>query len=169
MGLDILEEKFNRFRREHPEHLPVLREIAGRVARIQTDMRTVLDGITGRLCPACKAPCCRCLPVEGWFTENDYFIYRMKYEAPYGLRVDHGIERGCAFLGPRGCVLAPDIRPFPCVKVNCDAVRRELDSCGTRARFNRLYEEMEAEQEKIWPFVKPYIDSLQTSTLQPPP
>jgi len=154
MGLEVLEEKYRRQCREKPETIDRFREIADEVAVIQTEMRRLFDDITPVLCRDCKAPCCQCMPVEGWFTENDYFVYRARYEAPFALRQDHGIPNGCAFLGEQGCVLPADIRPFPCVKVNCRAVRDELQKRGRLDRFAELYDALERLQAEIWPLLK---------------
>jgi hypothetical protein len=102
------------------------------------------------------------MPVEGWFTEADYFIYRANYEAPHNLRVNHGIPNGCAFLGDRGCVLPVDSRPFPCVKVNCKTVTTSLKQNHALAKFTRLYEAMDALQEKLWLVIHPDSDRLTT-------
>jgi len=150
MGLEVLEEKYQEHSSQKPENITKFKEIAEKVSVVQKGMRQLFDDITPILCKDCKAPCCQCMPVEGWFTENDYFIYRAFYEAPFDLKVNHGLPNGCAFLGETGCVLPLDIRPFPCVKVNCKAVRQELDKRGRLDRFRELYDALEKLQEKIW-------------------
>lgn len=154
MGLEVLEEKYQKQCREKPGTIDKFREIAGRVAIVQTGMRGLFDDITPVLCKDCKAPCCQCMPVEGWFTENDYFVYRAVHDAPFALRQNHGIPNGCAFLSEKGCVLPSDIRPFPCVKVNCKAVRDALREKGRLVRFKELYDALERLQEEIWPLLK---------------
>ncbi len=154
MGLELLEEKYQSYTRQYPENVARLKELTQRVIEIQTDMRKLLDDITPLLCKDCKAPCCQCMPVEGWFTESDYFLYRMRYDAPFDLKVDHGLERGCAFLGETGCVLPGDIRPFPCVKVNCESVSRELERRGRLETFKKLFDALAGVQEEVWPLLE---------------
>jgi hypothetical protein len=153
MGLEILEEKFQRHLRRFPDQVSTLQSIAMRVASVQQEMRRILNRITPRLCAACSSSCCRCMPVEGWFTEGDYFTYRMLYDPPFALRISSADPRGCAFLGPGGCVLPEDMRPFPCVKVNCTVVARELEAGGLAGDFMRQYEALGRLQEEIWPLL----------------
>lgn len=153
MGIEVLEEKYQRYRSQNPDNIKKFDEIAKRVAFVQEEMRVLFDDLTPLLCKDCKAPCCQCMPVEGFFTENDYFIYRSFYDAPFDLKVDHGIETGCAFLGEKGCVLPVDIRPFPCVKVNCKALRDELDKKDRLVKFKGLYDDLEKIQKEIWALI----------------
>jgi len=162
MGLDLLEERYQNFITKHPDSLGRLKKLADQNSLIQLNMRALLDAITAQLCPACKAPCCQCMPVEGWFTEADYFIYRVEHEAPFGLRVDHGLPNGCAFLGPTGCALPPDSRPFPCVKVNCKNVTAYLENNNAHTAFTKLYDAMDVLQEQLWHVIHPDNDRQST-------
>ncbi len=155
MGLELLEERYQAFIAKNPGCMDQLTILAGRNSLIQLGMRALLDGITARICPACTACCCQCMPVDGWFTEGDYFIFRAANDAPFHLRIDHGLPNGCSFLGPHGCALPPDCRPFPCVKVNCKTVSRELDLCGSLEKFTRYYEALDSLQEQLWHLVHP--------------
>jgi hypothetical protein len=155
MGIELLEERYQNFIDGHPDNVRKLKKLSDQNNLIQLNMRALLDTITGRVCPDCKAPCCQCMPVEGWFTEADYFIFRANNEAPFDLRVDHGIPNGCAFLGEKGCVLPADSRPFPCVKVNCKTVTELLKASNTHEQFTQLYEAMDTLQEKLWHLIHP--------------
>jgi hypothetical protein len=153
MGLDLLEKRFREYVRAHPENIDKLRAIAGDVSRVQTEIRNLIDGITSRICPSCKASCCEMMPVDGWFTENDYFVYRVLHDAPFDMRASSKQDMGCRFLGPEGCVLPLDSRPFPCVRVNCAALVGVLESNGDRAKVDALIEEMDRLQKQIWPLL----------------
>jgi len=157
MGIELLENKFQRYAAACPQNLDRLREIAGQVSRIQKSMRRLFADITPALCSACAAPCCQCMPVEGWFTESDYILYRMLYDPPFALRVVHHDGRSCLFLGATGCVLPDDLRPFPCVKVNCRRVSEELAARGLLDEFNRLNKELEHMQEAVFPLLADII------------
>jgi len=154
MGLEILEEKFQKYIKKHPENIGSLKAIAEQASKVQKKMRDLLDGITCDVCSTCKASCCQCMPVEGWFTEGDFFLFRMFYDVPFDLKVPHGIETGCAFLGPKGCVLPADIRPFPCVKVNCKAINKELDANGSIEKYKRLCDELGRLQQRLWLLIR---------------
>ncbi len=163
MGIDFLEEKFQSYRERHPENMDRLRELAEKTSAVQARVRELMDALTPRLCSACIASCCKCMPVDGWFTESDYFLYRMLHEAPLHLRRQHADGRSCTFLGETGCVLPGDMRSFPCVKVNCKTVAEALEADGRLADFTELYEEMGRLQEEIWPLL---ADCLSPTIMQ---
>jgi len=155
MGLELLEERYQNFMAAHPDCRERLKQFADQNSLIQQGMRALLDDITAQLCPACSAPCCQCMPVDGWFTEADYFIFRAHHDAPFDLRIDHGLPNGCSFLGDAGCVLPPDSRPFPCVKVNCKNVAERLEHNGTLSDFTQLYDALDSLQEQLWYIIHP--------------
>jgi hypothetical protein len=155
MGVDLLEERYQDFIAKNPDSIGPLKQLSDQNNLIQLNMRALLDTITAEVCPDCTASCCECMPVEGWFTEGDYFIYRADNDAPLNLRVDHEIPNGCAFLGDKGCVLPADSRPFPCVKVNCKSVSTRLEQNDTLKKFKQLYDAMDALQEKLWHIINP--------------
>jgi hypothetical protein len=155
MGIELLEERYQDFIAANPGNVQQLKKLSDQSNLIQLNMRALLDSITAQVCPACTAPCCQCMPVEGWFTEADYFIFRANNDAPFDLRVDHGIPNGCAFLGEKGCVLPADSRPFPCVKVNCKTVTEQLKNSNAHEQFTQLYEAMDTLQEKLWYLIHP--------------
>ncbi|MCP4200110.1 MAG: hypothetical protein GY762_23455 [Proteobacteria bacterium] len=154
IGLDLLEKRFKEYANAHPENIDRIRTIAYEVARVQTEIRKHIDGITCRICPDCKASCCKMMPVDGWFTENDYFVYRVLHQAPFDIRAARETGEGCRFLGPEGCLLPLDTRPFPCVKVNCAALVEELEKSGDNEQVNKLLDEMDALQKQLWPLLK---------------
>lgn len=157
MGIEILEDKFQKYAAACPYNLSMLHAIALQVSVIQRDMRRLFDDITPVLCAACQAPCCQCMPVEGWFTESDYFIYRMLYDAPFSLRAERHDGKSCLFLGPSGCTLPEDMRPFPCVKVNCTRVSLELESRGRIEAFHLLNARLEVLQDEVYPLLADII------------
>ncbi len=159
MGLEVLENKYKLYIKKYPGNISRLQTIAHKIAAVQCSMRDLLDGITSGVCASCEHPCCQCMPVDGWFTESDYFIFRMLYEAPFNLRVPHDSETGCSFLGSQGCVLPKDIRPYPCVKVNCKVVTQQLEAGGKAGQFNRLYDELGSLQEQVWSLLSEFLSS----------
>jgi hypothetical protein len=163
MGIDFLEEKFQHYRQLHPENMDRLRELARETSAVQSRVRELMDAITPTLCNACIASCCKCMPVDGWFTESDYFLFRMLHEAPFDLRRNHADGRSCTFLGGTGCVLPGAMRSFPCVKVNCKMVAEALEANGRLAEFTELYDEMGRLQEEVWPLL---VDFLSPTIMQ---
>jgi hypothetical protein len=153
MGIEVLEEKFEHYCRRHPENRGRLQELAEEVSAVQHRVRELMDEITPVLCITCTASCCTCMPVDGWFTESDYFLYRMLYEAPFDLRRSHADGRSCTFLGNTGCVLPGGMRSFPCVKVNCKMVADALAANGRFEEFTALYDHLSRLQEQVWPLL----------------
>ncbi len=155
MAIAVLESRFQEYCSCNPGNVSRLRALGVSVTVVQKRMRQLLGGITDIKCGACEHSCCECMPVEGWFTENDYFIYRMFYEAPFSLMIK-GEAGGnkCAFLGSHGCSLPEDIRPFPCVKVNCLLIDRELEEKGRLYEFKELIAEINRLQHRIWKIIK---------------
>ncbi len=157
MGIQVLEEKFQHYLKAHPENLSQLKELAEQTRSAQERVRQLMDAITAELCPACTASCCKCMPVDGWFTESDYFLYRMLHEAPFDLRREHADGRSCTFLGDKGCLLPGDMRSFPCVKVNCKPVADALAEKGRLEEFTGLFDELGRIQEEVWPLLGEYL------------
>jgi hypothetical protein len=153
MGLSILEKKFLEYSKNYPDNILKLKTVAGEIAGIQKKMRNLLKGITETVCSACSASCCSCMPVEGWFTEHDYFVFRLCYDAPFDLKVSNPSESNCAFLCEGGCALPEDMRPFPCVKVNCKLVNSELENNGRIEEFKRLNDDLGMLQKQIWKII----------------
>jgi hypothetical protein len=152
-GMALLEQKFVDFARENPDKLEAIRSVAHEVVKVQRRMRALIDDKIAEICPVCASSCCQIMAVEGWFTVADYFVYRVLNDAPFPLLIEDGPPNGCKFLGPRGCVLPPASRPFPCVKVNCHALNQSLDAAGHRDVFESLVQELDALQKSLWPLI----------------
>jgi hypothetical protein len=157
MGVEILEKRFQHYRQQHPHNIPRLRELAEKSRSVQQQVRAILDELTPQLCVACTASCCKCMPIDGWFTESDYFLYRLLYDEPAGLRRMHADGRSCTFLGSRGCVLPGDMRSFPCVKVNCKTITTALAEKGRLEEFSACFDALTAIQEAVWPLLNGYL------------
>ncbi len=154
MSIRRLEIAFQKFRKNHPDKLDALKSIGNQIFVVQNEMRSILNEITPIVCSTCESSCCKIMPVEGWFTENDYFVFRIFYNAPLGLRVSENKGTECAFLGQKGCTLPNGIRPFPCVQVNCKAINRALLSDGYLETFNNLKSKLDMLQKQLWPLLK---------------
>jgi hypothetical protein len=153
MGIEVLEKKFQSYSLQHPLHLLQLREFARQIARLQQKMRRIFAPIAPSLCSACTTKCCSGMPIEGWFTAEDYFAYRMLYDMPAALKAEAPIWGSCSFLHPDGCSLPEDMRPLACVKVNCPALNRELEERGGIEEFKRLCAALDDIQTKLWELV----------------
>jgi len=150
MGIAALEEKFQIFMQTHSANLPQLRALAKQISTIQKQMRRILDEVTPSLCAACSTKCCIGMPIEGWFTAEDYFAYRMLYSVPQVTNSSSANWRNCLFLQPEGCSLPEDMRPLACVKVNCESLNSKLAEQGSLPAFKQLCEKLDDIQTQLW-------------------
>jgi len=130
-----------------------LKELARQIARLQQQMRKLFAPAAQALCAACTTKCCSGMPIEGWFTAEDYFAYRMLYDVPVALMAEAPEWGSCSFLQPHGCSLPEDMRPLACVKVNCPALNRELEERGDMGAFKQLCDQLDDIQTKLWELV----------------
>jgi hypothetical protein len=153
MGIELLEEKYQDFRTRRHGNLPRLRELALQISALQKQLRQLFAPLIPALCPACTARCCSGMPIEGWFTPEDYFAYRMLYDVPEALKAAQPVWGSCSFLNPDGCALPEDMRPLACVKVNCPPLNRTLEERGELEEFKRLCAELDDIQTLLWELV----------------
>jgi hypothetical protein len=153
MGIEILERKYQSFSSKNSRHLPHLKELALQIESLQKQMRKVFAPIAPALCSSCTTKCCSGMPIEGWFTKEDYFAYRMLYDAPEELKAKAPQWGSCSFLQPDGCALPENMRPLACVKVNCPALNRKLEEQGKLEQFKRLCDALDVIQTELWELV----------------
>jgi hypothetical protein len=153
MGIEILEKKYQSFSSQNSRNLSHLKEFALQIEELQKQMRKLFAPIAPALCSACKTKCCSGLPIEGWFTAEDYFAYRMLYPVPEALKAKAPLWGSCSFLQPDGCALPENMRPLACVKVNCPALNRELEKRGDLEEYKRLCVALDDIQTKLWELV----------------
>jgi hypothetical protein len=138
MGITVLEKRFQTIAVDIPDIHDRLIHYANSTVFIQTEMRTILNTVTPDICGACEHKCCEGFPLEGWFTLEDYSLYRVKYGIPVLPFNRIGGPTACFFLTPDGCSLPDDLRPFTCVKINCKKVTAALKSLGKDRHFSHL-------------------------------
>jgi hypothetical protein len=155
MGVELLEGKYQDFKTQYHRRLPHLRKLALQISALQKQMRQLFAPVAPALCSACTTRCCSGMPIEGWFTAEDYFAYRMLYDEPTALKAHEPTWGSCSFLLPDGCSLPEDMRPLACVKVNCPPLNRALEERGDIAEFKRFCSELDDIQTKLWELVNP--------------
>ena len=138
MGITVLEENYQQIKEEFPELRAYLSDCAVRASRIQIEMRAIFNSITPHLCTSCENKCCEGSPLEGWFSLEDYLLFRAKYDKPVSPpnRITH--PTACSFVTPHGCSLPEDLRPFTCVKINCSKVTEALKTRGEEEHLKQL-------------------------------
>ena len=153
MGIAALEEKFQNYTRDCSDNLPQLKTLARQISGLQKQIRLILDEITPALCPECSTKCCSGMPIDGWFTAEDYFAFRMLYDVPRVSKDSHADWRNCSFLTPEGCSLPENMRPLACVKVNCAGLNTMLAERGELAAFKHLCAQVDDIQTQLWEIV----------------
>jgi hypothetical protein len=153
MGIELLEEKYQDFKKRYPVFLPELKKLAQHIARLQKQMRKLFAPIAPPLCTACSTKCCSGMPIEGWFTAEDYFSYRMLYDMPEALKAEAPLWGSCSFLKTDGCALPENMRPLACVKVNCPELNMKLEERGELEEFKRLCAALDEIQMQLWKLV----------------
>ena len=138
MGITTLEEKYQLIIQKEITDTALLLRYADQASEVQSEMREILDPLTPQLCPDCECKCCEGFPVEGWFSLEDYTLFRVKYGIPTLPANRIRQDTVCSFLTSGGCSLTENLRPFPCVKVNCEILKQSLLVLGKLERFNQL-------------------------------
>ena len=90
------------------------------------------------ICASCRGACCRTGKYH--FTVVDLLVYLSDGRELFTPGFDKG---GCPYLGERGCLMEPPLRPYNCVTFNCEEVERLLDP-RERERLVRLELELRA-------------------------
>lgn len=93
------------------------------------------------ICASCGGECC----VRGKYhaTVADVLVFLAEGEPVAVPRFESGF---CPFLGDRGCVIEPSLRPFTCITFNCDLVERMWEPerveefYGRERELRKLYE-----------------------------
>jgi len=108
------------------------------------------DDLAVLSCETCREPCCRHAKVWLDFTDLLYIHLMRVYRPPSQLR--RNLYETCRFLGPRGCRLPRQSRPWICTWYICPTQRQILEGqipAGMRqvsavfARVKRLRKAME--------------------------
>jgi len=138
VGINTLEEKFQSIIKRDRVEISHFSRYVNQATQVQNEMRKVLNQLTPHICGYCENKCCEGLPLEGWFCLEDYILFRVKYGKP--IPPINRIKRDtcCYFLTPEGCSLPEDLRPFTCVKINCEKLTESIKSKGEYKRFNQL-------------------------------
>jgi len=149
MGITTLEENYQLLRQKEITDSALLIRYADQASAVQIEMREILDQLTPQPCSDCERTCCEGFPVEGWFSLEDYALFRVKFGIPALPANRIRRDTACSFLTPEGCALREDLRPFPCVKVNCERLKESLIIAGKVERFNQLKDILDTIQWEV--------------------
>ena len=149
MGIITLEEKYQLILQESDIDSAHLFRYAERASTVQSEMREILNQLPSHLCSHCAHTCCEGFPVDGWFFLEDYALFRVKYGIPTFPTNRIRRDKVCSFLAPGGCSLPENMRPFSCIKVNCEKLKESLNARGEVKRFNQLKDSLDDIQWEV--------------------
>lgn len=128
---------------------PTLRVAVDAAARAVRHARRELHSLaedrqSTAICASCGGECC----VKGKYhvTVADILVFLAEGEPLVVPRFESGL---CPYLGDRGCMIEPSLRPFTCITFNCDLVERMWEPERVEAFYSRerelrtLYEELQ--------------------------
>jgi len=84
-------------------------ETVKKIAGLLTEVAALQKEYVDRICGTCEAPCCK--RVYYLFNEKDIIFLRLS-GGKHKWRRENFKQKGCWFLGPAGCILDPESRPF---------------------------------------------------------
>jgi hypothetical protein len=144
MSIETLEEKYQQLQQGMQPSREHLSHCALQASAIQNQMRAILSEVAPGFCGPCEHKCCEGFPLDGWFSFEDYLLFRIKYGRPAAPVNRVMRDTACSFLTPDGCSLPADMRPFTCVKINCEQLNAVLQCSGKEHCFNRLRKALDA-------------------------
>ena len=154
MGINTLEEKYQLVLKRAGFDSSLLSRYANQATIIQNEMRAMFDQLTPHLCTHCENKCCEGFPVEGWFSLEDYTLFREKYDKPTLPPNRVKLQSACYFLTPEGCSLPEDMRPFTCVKINCEKLNNSINEKGWTQQLNQLENALDKIHREVSSLIK---------------
>jgi len=116
-------------------------KVARKIDHLLSEVILLQRDYVARICSACEEPCCK--RVQYLFDEKDVIFAKVLRRNSVPRRKRKG--KGCPFLSPTGCLLAPKARPFVCHRYLC----------------SKLKEEMARQDPKLLPVMSEKITSLE--------
>jgi hypothetical protein len=114
-------------------------ERAAAIRERKMALNTLSQGVGGEgICAACRGECCA--RGRHHFTVIDLLVH---LDAGRPLLTPDFTGNLCPWLGPAGCLMNPEYRPFNCVTFNCERVEELLDPTA-HDRFYRTEGELRA-------------------------
>lgn len=127
---------------KHPGRLDALIETAGDIRSGLEQLDWLYQDLCATTCTYCPEPCC--LSADIWFDLKDLlFLHAASLSVPVQSPKNHD-QVPCAFLGPRGCLLARTSRPWICTWYLCATQKHRLikENPGRLARIQRITEQI---------------------------
>ena len=98
-------------------------ETVRKIESLISDISELQSACVEQVCSKCEAPCCA--RVHYLFDEKDILYLRLSGREKRWRR-EAFTKKGCWFLGPTGCSLDPQSRPFICHSYICPDLKDEI-------------------------------------------
>lgn len=124
-------------------------ETVNKIEGLLSEVVELQRGYVERVCSRCQAPCCR--RVHYLFTEKDILFLRLSGRKRKWRR-EAMTKKGCWFLGPAGCNLDPQSRPFICHRHICSDLKAEIikHDSGLMSALEAKFREIGMLQSQMW-------------------
>ncbi|MCP4682490.1 MAG: hypothetical protein GY864_09175, partial [Desulfobacterales bacterium] len=124
---------------------PFILDIKGRMERISSR----LDELCNNTCPWCPVPCC--LSAMVWFDFPDLLFLHLSGRDIPPSQPKTNLKDTCCYLGPRGCRLPRNCRPWICTWYLCDTQLACLRKEGleTQAEFEQNMQVVKVRRKTI--------------------
>ena len=100
-----------------------LLEIVDKLEALLSETAALQRDYVSRVCAACQSPCC--LKVHYVYNTKDILFLRLSKRWLVWKR-DLLTNKGCWFLGEKGCIIDPVSRPFICHTYICQDLEAEM-------------------------------------------
>jgi hypothetical protein len=105
------------------------------------DQRCAMQALVARVgaaaqCADCAGECC--VAGKYHFSKADLLVYLAAGETLFAPLFGNGL---CPYLGPEGCLIPPEYRPFNCITFNCERIEDLLPE-EELAGFYRMEREL---------------------------
>lgn len=101
----------------HQKKIAPLKKIARSVFMSYLEIFPILDELCLNTCCFCPDPCC--LNAKVWFDLKDMLFLHLNQLPLPERQLLKSYRSTCRYLGPRGCVLKREVRPFICTLYIC--------------------------------------------------
>jgi len=101
----------------------MISQIVTKIEKLLSEVAALQKKYVEEVCPGCENPCCT--RVHYIFSQKDLLFLRLSRRKPDWKR-EFLMTKGCWFLGPTGCTLEPETRPFICHRYICSDLEKMM-------------------------------------------
>ena len=124
------------------------RTLAAEMVRHMDRADRLMDRLCAAACPWCPDPCC--ISARVWLDHADLAFIHLAGIEPPPAQLRDGPGQTCRYLGPRGCALPRQARPWVCTWHLCPTLKARLDKQpADRAAWLELQDAIKKIRKKL--------------------